>query len=106
MFICGGENIRPEEIESVLLQHPLVSKALVFGLADNIFGLLPAAIIEYKQAELPVNIEHQLTQLVIQQLASFKRPRHFYAWPNITMNGLKINRKRVISEVINTKNSQ
>ncbi|GAA0792800.1 MULTISPECIES: o-succinylbenzoate--CoA ligase [Pseudomonadati] len=106
MFICGGENIQPEEIESVLLKHPLVSKALVFGLADNIFGLLPAAIIEYKQAELPVNIEHQLTQLVIQQLASFKRPRHFYAWPNITMDGLKVNRKRVISEVINTKNSQ
>ncbi|MCT7942241.1 o-succinylbenzoate--CoA ligase [Shewanella holmiensis] len=102
MFICGGENIQPEEIESVLLQHPLVNKALVFGLADEKFGLLPAAIIEYKQDELPANIEQQLAQMVTQQLASFKRPRHFYTWPNITMDGLKINRKRVISDVIST----
>jgi hypothetical protein len=40
--------------------------------------------------------------MVTQQLASFKRPRHFYTWPNITMDGLKINRKRVISDVIST----
>ena len=100
MFICGGENIQPEEIESVLLQHPLVSKAIVFGLADDKFGLLPAAIIEYQQDALPANIEQQLAQMVSQQLASFKRPRYFYVWPNIPMDGLKVNRKRIISEVL------
>lgn len=102
MFICGGENIQPEEIESVLLQHPLVSKALVFGLADDKFGLLPAAIIEYKQAEVPTKVEQQLANMVTQQLASFKRPRRFYAWPDITINGLKINRKQIIATVIST----
>ncbi|QIR15882.1 o-succinylbenzoate--CoA ligase [Shewanella aestuarii] len=99
MFICGGENIQPEEVESVLLQHPLVNQAIVFGQADAKFGLLPAAIIGYNTTDLPTDIEQQLAQMVSQQLASFKRPRQFFNWPAIATQGLKINRKQMIAAV-------
>ncbi|UJF22414.1 o-succinylbenzoate--CoA ligase [Shewanella sp. OMA3-2] len=99
MFICGGENIQPEEIESVLMQHPLVAKVIVFGQADTQFGLLPAAIIDYATTALPIDIEQQLAGWVSEKLANFKRPRHWYAWPNITETGLKLNRQHVIAAI-------
>jgi O-succinylbenzoic acid--CoA ligase len=99
MFISGGENIQPEEIESVLLQHPLVVNAIVFGEPDAKFGLLPAAIVDYATADLPIDIEKQLADWVSEKLASFKRPRHWYIWPNIAAIGLKLNRKQVIAAI-------
>ncbi|HCE51181.1 MAG TPA: o-succinylbenzoate--CoA ligase, partial [Shewanella baltica] len=45
MFICGGENIQPEEIEAALKQHPQIDDAIVFAIPDAQFGNLPAAIL-------------------------------------------------------------
>jgi O-succinylbenzoic acid--CoA ligase len=55
MFICGGENIHPEQLEAVLLTHPNVAQAIVFALDDTIFGHLPAAIIDYCVADNSTN---------------------------------------------------
>ncbi|MGX9463292.1 o-succinylbenzoate--CoA ligase [Shewanella sp. A14] len=104
MFICGGENIHPEQLEAVLLTHPNVAQAIVFAIADTTFGYLPAAIIDYSaNTTETVDIETvnvQLCQLVESTLARFKRPRQFYSWPkNIVASGLKIPRKSIIKAI-------
>jgi len=121
MFICGGENIHPEQLEAVLLTHPNVAQAIVFAIDDIIFGHLPAAIIDYcvadnntnaigletvnaKAADLNgVNIDNinlQLSQLVESTLARFKRPRQFFGWPkDIVSSGLKVPRKSIINAI-------
>ena len=38
MFISGGENVYPAEIESVLHEHPHVSDAAVVGVAGRALG--------------------------------------------------------------------
>jgi O-succinylbenzoic acid--CoA ligase len=43
LIISGGENIYPAEIESVLLEHPAVSEAVVTGCADPEYGSRPTA---------------------------------------------------------------
>ena len=45
MFISGGENIHPEEIERALLAHPLISHAKVLSRPDPEFGARPTAFI-------------------------------------------------------------
>ena len=35
MVLSGGENIHPEEIETVLLQHPAVRDAAIIGMPDD-----------------------------------------------------------------------
>ena len=45
MFISGGENIHPEEIEQALLSHPLISRATVDFRPDLEFGARPIAFI-------------------------------------------------------------
>lgn len=45
MFISGGVNIYPAEIEAELVQHPSVSDAAVIGIADEKWGEVGAAFV-------------------------------------------------------------
>jgi O-succinylbenzoic acid--CoA ligase len=122
MFICGGENIHPEQLEAVLLTHPNVTQAIVFAIDDATYGYLPAAIIDYcvdnshgvdanniaafdtkKMAVEALDIAAinlQLSQLVETTLARFKRPRQFFTWPkDIASSGLKVPRKSIIAAI-------
>lgn len=95
MFICGGENIQPEEIEAALKQHPQIDDAIVFAQTDDKFGYLPAAII---RGSVDLADSDAITQFLSTRIARFKRPRYFYPWPDdVKHSGLKINRKAVIA---------
>jgi acyl-CoA synthetase (AMP-forming)/AMP-acid ligase II len=45
MIICGGENLYPQEIESVLQSHPAVLEAAVVGAPDQVYGEVPVAYV-------------------------------------------------------------
>lgn len=45
MFVCGGENMYPGEIEILLEKHPAVAQAAVIPVPDEIKGQVPAAFI-------------------------------------------------------------
>ncbi len=51
MFISGGENIQPEEIEDVLLQYPLISEAIVVPVNHATYGKRPVAFIRWRKRE-------------------------------------------------------
>lgn len=38
IFISGGENVAPAEVESALVQHPLIEAAAVVGVPDPVWG--------------------------------------------------------------------
>lgn len=73
MYISGGENVYPAEVESVLHEHPAVAEAAVVGLPDERWGevgiafVAPAAAAEVSAAEL---LDH-----CRERLARFKVPR-------------------------------
>ncbi len=48
MIISGGVNIYPEEIEAVLVTHPYVADAAVFGIPDPEFGEQVKAVVELR----------------------------------------------------------
>ncbi|WP_417761792.1 o-succinylbenzoate--CoA ligase [Shewanella sp.] len=100
MFICGGENIQPEEVEAALKLHPQIVDAIVFGEANEEFGLLPSAILKTRDGTLPS--EAELTEFLLPKIARFKRPRVYYAWPHGDFQGLKVQRKKVIQAIITT----
>lgn len=45
MFITGGENVSPEEIENALRRHPAVAAAICAGIPDKKWGEVPAAMV-------------------------------------------------------------
>ncbi len=48
MFVCGGENIYPSEVEKMLERHPAIQQACVVPVADEIKGQKPAAFVVLK----------------------------------------------------------
>ncbi len=46
MIISGGVNVYPQEIENVLIGHPLVADVAVFGVPDDDLGQRVMAVVE------------------------------------------------------------
>ncbi|HSO41537.1 MAG TPA: AMP-binding protein, partial [Rhodospirillales bacterium] len=47
MFISGGENVSPEEIEQTLMKHPAVAGAISAGVPDARWGQVPVALVVF-----------------------------------------------------------
>jgi len=45
MFVCGGENVYPGDVEQLLERHPEVHQAAVVSVADELKGALPVAFV-------------------------------------------------------------
>lgn len=89
MFISGGENIYPEEIEKHLLMIDEIQKAVVVAIEDDEFGRRPVAFI--KTVSKPDSL--LIVNFLKQFLPSFKIPDRFLPWPkDYIQEGIKINR--------------
>ncbi len=90
MFISGGENIYPEEIEKALLKIKGIAQAVVVPKEDKDFGHRPVAFIQY--AGEPLSTGDMILDLQA-ELPRFKIPASFLPWPQELMGqGLKIAR--------------
>jgi fatty-acyl-CoA synthase len=74
LIIRGGENIAPKEIEDLLLTHPLVADAYVYGIPDEKYGEAVAAAIRLKPDS--VATAEEIRSFCEGRLAKFKIPRH------------------------------
>ncbi|MCB1413410.1 MAG: long-chain fatty acid--CoA ligase [Xanthobacteraceae bacterium] len=72
MYISGGENVYPAEIEDVLSQHPAVRECAVIGIADERWGEVGLAIIGLKDATQQP--EADILAYCRSHLAKFKCP--------------------------------
>ena len=78
MIISGGVNIYPAEIEGVLINHPAVVDAAVFGIPNEEFGEEVKAAIELKADVTPSDeLTEELTGFCREHLAGYKVPRSF-----------------------------
>ncbi|MFQ5571910.1 MAG: o-succinylbenzoate--CoA ligase, partial [Rhodothermales bacterium] len=90
MFISGGENIHPEEIERALCMLDGVRQAIVVPIADATFGHRPVAFVQ-TSGEAPVLEELALHLAPV--LPRFKIPTTFYAWPEAaSTSDMKVDR--------------
>ncbi|HUR81981.1 MAG TPA: AMP-binding protein, partial [Thermoanaerobaculia bacterium] len=71
MFISGGVNVYPAEIEAELVSHPLVSDAAVVAVPDETWGEVGVAFI------VGTADEETLAQYLAQRIAKYKVPRRF-----------------------------
>jgi long-chain acyl-CoA synthetase len=75
MIISGGSNIYPREIEEVLLRHPDVVEASVVGRPHPEWGEEVVAFIVAREGARPEIAA--LDRLCLDEIARFKRPRHY-----------------------------
>ena len=76
MIIRGGVNVYPAEVEAVLLGHPEVADAAVFGVPDEEWGEQVHAVIEPSSGARPgPELERRLLAHCAERLARYKCPR-------------------------------
>lgn len=73
LIIHKGVNIYPQEIENVLMNHPLVLAAGVIGVPDPDVGEHVIAFVQVRS--LTPNLELELKKLCQQSIAAYKMPR-------------------------------
>lgn len=76
MFIMGGFNAYPAEIERVLQEHPLVGISAVIGVPDDRMGEVGAAFIVPSPQGAPDKAA--LIEWCREQMANYKVPRHVF----------------------------
>jgi acyl-CoA synthetase (AMP-forming)/AMP-acid ligase II len=74
MFIVGGFNAYPAEIEGFLLEHPAVAQAAVIGVSDDRLGQVGKAFIVLKDGTTAVGGD-ELIEWSRDRMAGFKVPR-------------------------------
>jgi fatty-acyl-CoA synthase len=96
MFISGGENVYPAEIEKVLLGHPKINNAAVVGVSDKKWGEVGKAYI------VPRNGERITTEEVIDYLkgrvAKYKIPKYIQFEKNLPITASGKIQKHLLKE--------
>ncbi len=92
MFISGGENIHPEEIETALCCLPDVEEAVVVPIPDHEFGQRPVAFVRFMEGAKLTRAE--VLACLEKSLPRFKLPVRLYCWPDVQADhALKIGRE-------------
>jgi len=95
MFISGGENVYPSEIESVLLAHPRVKEAAVVGVPHETWGEVGRAFVVVEEGF----DEADLRAFLSQRLARYKLPRSIVLKDALPLTAIgKIDKKRLAAE--------
>ncbi|WP_287884670.1 MULTISPECIES: acyl-CoA synthetase [Paracoccus] len=96
MFISGGSNVYPREIEEKILTHPAISEVAVLGVPDPLWGEVGWAICV---AGAPVT-EEELAAFVAPKLSRYKLPKRFLFWDGLPKSAYgKITKKMIREEL-------
>jgi fatty-acyl-CoA synthase len=88
MFITGGENVYPPEIEDVLCDHPAVLEAAVIGAPDAEWGEVGIAFVALRDpARAEATAPAELARFLAGRLARYKQPRRFELVPRLPRTG-------------------
>lgn len=76
MYISGGENVYPAEVENVLVEHPTILEAAVVGEPDPRWGETGSAYLMLRPGQ-HIPTEQELIQFCRERVAGYKVPARF-----------------------------
>jgi long-chain acyl-CoA synthetase len=85
MFVCGGENVYPGEVEMMLEQHPLVAQAAVVPVDDEIKGQKPVAFIVARPGAALT--EDVVKTYALENAAAYQHPRRVWFLDQMPLAG-------------------
>jgi fatty-acyl-CoA synthase len=100
MFISGGENIYPVEIESALYKHPAVHMCAVIGVPDERWGQVGLACVVLKPDASAT--EEELLAFLYDNLARYKVPKSIKFMDALPLSSMGKILKRELREQFET----
>ncbi|UGY11685.1 acyl-CoA synthetase [Phyllobacterium pellucidum] len=99
MYISGGSNIYPREIEEKILSHPDISEVAVLGIPDPMWGEVGLAVCVPHDGASPD--ADAMIAWIDGKMARYKLPKRFVFWPEMPKSAYgKIAKKLIREELI------
>jgi acyl-CoA synthetase (AMP-forming)/AMP-acid ligase II len=97
MYISGGSNVYPREVEEVLLTHPGVAEVAIVGLPDAKWGEIGVAVV-VRRASFETLDAHALLAHLEGRSARYRWPHRWHFWAELPKSGYGKILKREIKE--------
>lgn len=97
MYISGGSNISPREVEEEILCHPSICEACVFGIPDLKWGEIGVAVLVTDDGTTPT--QQEVKAFLSDRIVGYKIPRQVAVWDSMPKSGNGKITKRVIRDI-------
>ncbi len=98
MYISGGSNVYPREIEEVILTHPAVAEVAVLGVPDRRWGEAGVAVLVARPGATVA--EGDILGHLDGKLSRYKMPRQVFVWEELPKSGYGKVPKKLIREML------
>lgn len=99
MYISGGENVYPTEVESVLHGHPVIAEAALLGIPHDKWGEVGCAFIVLEKGKKLNDAEIKL--FLKDKLARYKIPHKFIFIDQIPKTAIGKIDKKILKNMVN-----
>jgi acyl-CoA synthetase (AMP-forming)/AMP-acid ligase II len=99
MYISGGSNVYPREVEEVLLTHPAVNEVAIVGVPDRKWGEVGLAVVVRRPG---VSVDAQELQAHLEaRCARYRWPQRYLFWDSLPKSGYgKVSKKDIRAELV------
>jgi long-chain acyl-CoA synthetase len=99
MFVCGGENIYPGDVELMLERHPAVAHACVVPIDDDIKGQKPVAFVVATAGMMPD--AEDIKRFALANAPAYQHPRFVWFVDKVPLSSTnKIDRTALKREAV------
>lgn len=96
MYISGGSNIYPREIEEKILTHPAVAEVAVLGVPDKVWGEVGIAVCVARDGAKVT--EAELVDFLAPKIPRYKMPKRVVFWETLPKSGYGKVPKRLVKD--------
>jgi fatty-acyl-CoA synthase len=102
MYISGGSNIYPREVEEKILTHPAIGEVAVLGVPDPVWGEVGVAVCVAREGARPVS-EADMAAFLSPKVPRYKMPKRFFFWDALPKSGYGKIPKRLVRDELDAR---
>jgi fatty-acyl-CoA synthase len=102
MYISGGSNIYPREVEEKILTHPGIGEVAVLGVPDPVWGEVGVAVCVPREGAGEVS-ELELATYLAAKVPRYKMPKRFFFWEALPKSGYGKVPKRLVRDELEAR---
>ena len=95
MYISGGSNIYPREVEEKILTHPAIGEVAIVGVPDPVWGEVGIAVC-VRRAGAGAVTEADMAGFLAPKVPRYKMPKQFFFWDELPKSGYGKVPKRLV----------
>ena len=102
MYISGGSNIYPREVEEKILTHPAIGEVAVLGVPDPFWGEVGVAVCVAREGAAAVS-EAEMAAFLSPKVPRYKMPKRFFFWEALPKSGYGKIPKRLVRDELEAR---